>query len=169
MSRMSTPFLKAVLRGLHAVRADRLFARAASPARGVIFMLHHVLPHEPKAFSPNRILKVTPAFLEAVVEETRRAGFDCISLDEAEQRLTHSDGGRPFACFTFDDGYLDNATYAYPILKRHGVPFAVYVTPAFADGRADLWWLVLEEAIARSERVTVPLEAGERTYATATP
>ena len=44
---------------------------------------------------------------------------------------------RKFVCFTFDDGYRDNLEHAYPILKRHGVPFALYMfRPAFPTGWA---------------------------------
>jgi peptidoglycan/xylan/chitin deacetylase (PgdA/CDA1 family) len=35
---------------------------------------------------------------------------------------------RPLVCVTFDDGYLDNFTNAAPILERHGVPAAFFVS-----------------------------------------
>jgi peptidoglycan/xylan/chitin deacetylase (PgdA/CDA1 family) len=34
----------------------------------------------------------------------------------------------PLVCVTFDDGYLDNALYAAPILERHGLPAAFFVS-----------------------------------------
>ncbi len=34
---------------------------------------------------------------------------------------------------TFDDGYLDNWVYAYPILKRYGAKATIFVTPDFVD------------------------------------
>ncbi|MEO0730749.1 MAG: polysaccharide deacetylase family protein [Pseudomonadota bacterium] len=166
MSRRTTPLLKAALLALHVTRADRLYARTATSARGVIFMLHHVVPDEPKAFSPNRILKVTPQFLEVVIEETRRQGFECISMDEVEHRVRQGGDQKPFAAFTFDDGYRDNAVHAFPIMKRHSVPFTVYVSPDFADGNANIWWLALEEAIARADEVSISLPRGERTFQT---
>ncbi|MEL6227833.1 MAG: polysaccharide deacetylase family protein, partial [Pseudomonadota bacterium] len=165
MSRRNTPLVKAALTALHAIRADRVFD-AASDNCGVIFMLHHVVPEMPKGFAPNRILKITPEFLELAIDEARAAGLDFVSMDEAGRRLRQPEGARPFACFTFDDGYRDNFTYAYPVLKRHNVPFTIYVTPAFADGDGDFWWLTLEEVIARATRISVPLPSGERAFDT---
>jgi hypothetical protein len=37
---------------------------------GVIFMLHQVRPDPPQDFAPSRILRVTPDFLDAVVDST---------------------------------------------------------------------------------------------------
>lgn len=36
---------------------------------------------------------------------------------------------------TFDDGYLDNWTYAYPLLKKYGFTGTVCVSPDFVDPR----------------------------------
>lgn len=35
---------------------------------------------------------------------------------------------KPLVCVTFDDGYLDNYTNAVPILLRHGIPAAFFVS-----------------------------------------
>ncbi|HBR27000.1 MAG TPA: polysaccharide deacetylase, partial [Rhizobiales bacterium] len=51
---------------------------------------------------PNRILEVTPEFLDAVLDQVQEAGLDVVSLDEAVLRLQEGDDRR-FACFTFDD------------------------------------------------------------------
>jgi peptidoglycan/xylan/chitin deacetylase (PgdA/CDA1 family) len=158
----------AALSVLHYTKADRLVA-PLTRGQGVIFMLHHVRPGEPEAFEPNRILRVTPEFLESVIEHVKGEGFDCVSLDEAAERLESGGSSRPFACFTLDDGYKDNRTYAYPIFKRHGVPFTVYVPTSFADGTGDLWWLTLEAALARAPSIAVDLHGAEHTFATGTP
>ena len=34
---------------------------------------------------------------------------------------------------TFDDGYLDNWTYAYPLLKKYGFKGTIFVNPEFVD------------------------------------
>ena len=101
MSRRSTTFLKTALAAVHYTGAGNLLAPYTRGA-GVIFMLHQVDPTPPQAFEPNRILKVTPSFLEDVVREVIDAGFDIIPLDQVRERLENADSEKPFACFTLD-------------------------------------------------------------------
>ncbi|MDX2260041.1 MAG: polysaccharide deacetylase family protein [Hyphomicrobiaceae bacterium] len=163
MSRTNTRLLKAVLSALSVTGADRIGARWAGGI-GAIFMLHHVLPETgepPRAFAPNRPLAVTPEFLAAVVDRVQEWGYDVIALDDVPGRLAAGSDARPFCAFTFDDGYRDNREHAYPIFKARGLPFAIYVPSAYADGAGDLWWLVLEQAILRLGEVRIDLDGRE--------
>ena len=157
MSRKTTKLLKAALSTLHYSRADELMAPFTQGV-GVIFMLHQVTPEQPADFEPNRILKITPDFLEDVIGQVQKAGFDIVSLDEASFRMGEGQFDRPFACFTFDDGYRDNAQYAYPIFARHNLPFAIYVPSDYADGHGDLWWLALEKVLAMRARLSLKID-----------
>lgn len=159
----SRSFLKAALSAMHYTGVDELIAPFTS-GNGVIFMLHHVRPEQKKGFAPNRILQVTPEFLENVIVQVKAAGFDCISIDDVPERLKSRDSERPFAVFTLDDGYRDNRDHAYPIFKRHDVPFTIYVPADYADGKGDLWWLTLEEALRRLPRVEVDLAGDIHEY-----
>jgi peptidoglycan/xylan/chitin deacetylase (PgdA/CDA1 family) len=78
------------------------------------------------------------------------------------RRLTERDFRRRFACMTLDDGYRDNREWAYPILRRHRVPFAIYVPSSFPDRLGKLWWLALERAIANTSSLAVA--CGEETH-----
>ncbi len=50
-----------------------------------------------------------------------------VSLDELATRLGNGDTtGKPVAAITFDDGYRDVYENAFPILKRKGIPSAVF-------------------------------------------
>jgi peptidoglycan/xylan/chitin deacetylase (PgdA/CDA1 family) len=160
--------VKAALHAAHFVGADGLLA-PLTRGLGVIFTLHHVRPEPPREFEPNRILKVTPAFLESVIEQVKEAGFDTVSLDEVPARLAPDYRGPPFACFTLDDGYKDNRDYAYPVFKRHNVPMGIYVPTDYVDGTGELWWLVLEAVIARAPHVSVQMDGAMRHYTTASP
>jgi peptidoglycan/xylan/chitin deacetylase (PgdA/CDA1 family) len=151
VAKVKTAVMKAAMSGLYHTGAHRLLAPYTQGV-GVIFTLHHVRPEpdEPKPFAPNRILEVTPEFLDAVLDQVKDAGLDVISLDEAVQRLKEGDERR-FACFTFDDGYRDNLEYAYPIFKKRGMPLTLYVPTDYPDGKGELWWLALEEIVARAD------------------
>ncbi len=171
MSRRNTTLLKAALKAMHWLHADRLVEPFTGGA-GVVFMLHHVAPETGLEFEPNRILRVTPEFLDTVLGYVRDAGFDIISLDDLPARLVQAraSGGksRPFACFTFDDGYRDNRDHALPVFRKHGAPFTVYVPTDYADGRGELWWLTFEQAIRAADTVKLSMDGRLRTFETAT-
>jgi len=128
---------------------------------GAILMLHHVRPRRGGEFRPNQGLEVTPEFLLQTIEWLRSKAIDIVSLDEMHRRLTERDFGRRFACITFDDGYRDNKVWAYPILKAHQAPFAIYIPTAFPDRRGKLWWLALEKVIADNDSIVVTLDGRE--------
>jgi peptidoglycan/xylan/chitin deacetylase (PgdA/CDA1 family) len=155
---LKTNLLRAGLESLHYSGLATAFA-PRTRGLGAIFMLHRVLPDPPAAFSPNRLLQITSPFLDAVLGEVRRAGFDIVTLDEAHARMTGAEAStRPFACFTLDDGYRDNRDHALPVFERHDAPLAIYVACDFADGRGCLWWLLLERAIERSLVVSLAMD-----------
>lgn len=119
------------------------------PKLGEVWMMHRVVEH--RSDTPEqRMLEVTPNFLEQKILEHQRKGYCFLSIDDFLQR----EGGmekdsyppilrrrkQKWICLTFDDGYRDNYTLAYPLLKRLGVPFTVYVTTGFIDNQMSMWW-----------------------------
>ena len=164
MSTISTLALKAGLAALQYSGAARLL-RPLTGGTGAILMLHHVLLDKPAGFAPNQLLQITPDFLDSVIREVRRQGYDTVSLSEARARMTGEvEAKRPFVAFTFDDGYRDNRDHALPVLKRHGVPITVYVASDFADHQGFLWWAVLERVIARRQFLAVELGGQLETF-----
>jgi peptidoglycan/xylan/chitin deacetylase (PgdA/CDA1 family) len=122
---------------------------------GVILMLHSVRPWIENGFAPNRILEITPSFLDEALVCLKNLGYELVTLTEAVARLRTGRGRMPFAALTFDDGYRDTLDHALPVLERHGAPMTLFVTPGFADRSARLWWVELEEAIRRLTRIVV--------------
>lgn len=159
---------KAALSTLHYTGADGILSPFTRGV-GAIFMLHHVQPGSVDAAEPCRKLKLTPDFLEQVIRQVRRSGFEIVSLDEAHFRLTEGDYSRPFVCFTLDDGYRDNIEHAYPVFKRHDAPFAVYVPTDYPDGRGDLWWLALENVILAVNALDVKIDGALQRFRCTTP
>jgi peptidoglycan/xylan/chitin deacetylase (PgdA/CDA1 family) len=139
--------------------------------RGLILTLHSVQPGcAPRGFDPNAHLRVTPEFLDHTIRQIRAAGIELVSLEEAVTRGidAHSGGGKRFAALTFDDGYRDNLVHAYPVLRRHGVPFTIFVTTGFVDRTAEIWWEALSRIVARAETIEVPVGRGMQRFPAAT-
>lgn len=163
---------KAVLRaGLETLYYSGVhhLARQFLSGEGAILTMHRVRPALADEFQPNRTLEITPEFLDLVITSLRTADIDIISMEEVYQRLISGRHGRRFVALTFDDGYRDNLKHAWPILKRHQVPFTIYVPSAYPEGRGELWWLVLEEAIARHPQIEVTLDGNESVFDCPTP
>ena len=131
---------------------------------GAIMTLHHVRPPRLDRFQPNRLLEVNPAFFERVIRRLRRSGADLVSLDEMHRRMTERDFKKRFVCITFDDGYRDNLDFAYPVLKKYEVPFAIYVATGFIDRIGEMWWLTLEAVIANNKLVGLRLDGEDRLF-----
>ncbi len=122
---------------------------------GTILMFHRVAPRDTVPF--NREMYVSQAFLDAILTQVRRLGWDIVNLDEVHRRLTDKvQSNRRFVCFTFDDGYRDNMTLALPIFRRHQAPMTIYVCTGMVDRRADYWWGVIEEQVDRDTRLQSP-------------
>jgi peptidoglycan/xylan/chitin deacetylase (PgdA/CDA1 family) len=147
---------KVISAGFALFGATRIHRLAAPLTRGLgaILMLHHVRPWQERDFAPNRLLEITPDFLDSALRHVKARGFDIISLDAALERIK-TPGERPFVVLTFDDGYRDNVEHALPVLEKHAAPFTMFVTSGFVDRTARLWWIELEEAIRRLDRVSV--------------
>src|SRR5437588_920710 len=162
-----SPLQKTVIRGgletLYFSAAHHLM-RPFVRGVGVILTLHHVRPPRFDRFQPNRLLEIRPSFLDDVLRWLRRRRIDLVGLDEMHRRLTEQDFRRRFVCITIDDGYRDTLRFAYPILKKHRAPFAVYIPTSFPDRLGELWWLALEAVVARSKRIQLLIDGKEQGF-----
>lgn len=127
-------------------RLRRKIYKAFHSIAGEIWMLHRVV--EQRSDKPEqRELEVTPDWLEQKILEYKSKGYSFISINNLTTLNTkHSTlNTKKWVCLTFDDGYRDNYTLAYPMLKRLNVPFTVYVTTGFIDNLMHMWWYPNEQ------------------------
>ncbi len=163
MAGLKKVILRTGMEALYFTGAYR-FLQPALGGVGAILTMHHVRPARRDAFQPNRLLEVTPEFLDDVLRGLRRAQVDIVTLDEMHRRLIERDFRRRFVCLTFDDGYRDNLRYALPILKKYDAPFTIYIPTSFPDRAGELWWLTLEAAIAKHSRIALVMNGQDRRY-----
>jgi hypothetical protein len=112
---------------------------------GVVLRFERVRPRRAARFQPLRSREITPRFLDRTIRALKRWKLDIVSMDEVCRRAVTLASPRRFACLTFDGGYRDLITSAYPLLAEHRVPFTVYLPTAFPDGLGEAWWLGLEK------------------------
>lgn len=120
-----------------------------------IFTLHRVHSFENNKLLPNENMKVSPEFLESLIVNLLSDGYEFIHLDTLHRILQDGKKEKKKILFTLDDGYKDNYTIAYPIFKKYNIPFTIYVTTAFPENEALLWWYILEDLILKNESLVL--------------
>lgn len=121
------------------VRALQAVPRTGPAARTdwlPILMYHRVTPEPPVA---GRRYCVSPQAFEAQLQYLRDQGFYSVGVEAWAEaiRTRRPLPGRAVA-LTFDDGYQDFLTHAWPLLKRYGFSASVFlVTDAVGSWN---WW-----------------------------
>jgi peptidoglycan/xylan/chitin deacetylase (PgdA/CDA1 family) len=141
----------------------RLKQRQAGGA-GVVLRFQRVRPRRLGGFQPHQAQEISPRFLDRTIRALRRWKYDIVSMDEVCRRAVSPPSRARFAALTFDGGYKDLTTVAYPILQKHGIPFTVYLPTAFPDGLGQAWWLALEQMIGRENRISLVMDRKERHF-----
>ncbi|CAG0946117.1 Poly-beta-1,6-N-acetyl-D-glucosamine N-deacetylase [Anaerolineae bacterium] len=113
-----------------------------------ILMYHYISVPPPDADKYRLDLSVTPANFEAQMEYLAVEGYTPIRVSDLSDYLL---GGPPLPrkpiVLTFDDGYIDNYQFAFPILKKYKFVGTFHVITDFVDGRKPgyMTWDNLEE------------------------
>ncbi len=94
-------------------------------------------------------------FRELVAQVARR--YQAVDLRTSEPG---GQNGKLRVTFTFDDGWIDTYTVAFPIAREHRIPLIVFVCPGLIDEQAPFW---PERAVAviRALRLTEGMEETE--------
>ena len=152
----------AITCGMEAAWLFSKLGLTTTPARrGVIFTLHHVRPKTAASFDPNGHLEVTPEFLDAAIGQLRDDGYRFVSLDAVPALLhAENDAAAPFAAFTLDDGYRNNAEHGAPVFSRNSVPFTVFVAGGFAERTHSIWWETAAALLTRLDRLRFDFGSG---------
>jgi peptidoglycan/xylan/chitin deacetylase (PgdA/CDA1 family) len=139
----------------------QLLRRRLGRPRVHVLGFHRVVPDYRAA--AGRALPALCISIEAFEAQLRylREHMDVIDLGSAlealrgERRLR-----RDAAVITFDDGYRDTYTRAFPILRRLGLPAAVFVTTGYVDTTRllphDRLYAVLRAAARKKPRPVLP-------------
>jgi peptidoglycan/xylan/chitin deacetylase (PgdA/CDA1 family) len=140
-------------RGRRRLKEALARAQRDRPARGATLLIYHRVG----GVTSDELDLPTAAFERQVALLEHH---DVVSLDTALDRLDAGDD-RHSVVLTFDDGFDDVHSNAWPLLKERGLPFTVYLASGYV-GRTMVWegstargaagrgmsWLQLEEMLA---------------------
>ena len=142
-------------RALCWTRADALLGAFADPAQTTLVVGYHrvVEDFSTEARQTIAAMLITRRMLEEQLDWIGRR-FRFVGLDELGERLErHNEAAGPMAAVTFDDGYRDVYELAFPLLKRKGIPTAVFVVSGLVGSQEllahDRLYLALARAFAR--------------------
>lgn len=94
----------------------------ASPRYAVPMLTYHGFNYE------KGLMFVTPENFEKQMRYLKDKGFNVISLNELVEGIKiKKDFTRNTVVITIDDGYKNNFTYAYPVLKKYGFPATIFL------------------------------------------
>jgi len=93
-----------------------------------VLMYHHINPNK------GDMVTVTPEVFDSQMCFLRDSGYRTLTLDELMGVVAGGNPGARSVVVTFDDGYLDNYIYAFPVLKRYGIRAAVFLVTSWVEG-----------------------------------
>lgn len=99
-------------------------------SQAAVLMYHSVAVND--SFSA-----VAPAMFLKQMKYLAEHGFHVVSLSDLNRYL--ESGGLPekTVAITFDDGCMDNYSAAFPILKKFGLPAAIFLSTSLINGYTD--------------------------------
>lgn len=124
-----------------------------------ILAYHRVLDDEESSFPFDQ--EVISATTDGFFRQMKfvRDNFDVISFrDLANCEERQCPWPKRGLIITFDDGYRDNYTNAFPILKELGLTATIFLTAGHIGARELFWWDLVAYCIKHSARasITVP-------------
>lgn len=96
-------------------------------------LVYHRVADVPKPQDPLRLC-TSPRSLERVLRYFSEHGYRFVSLGEAVTALERGGSSERLVCLTFDDGYRDFLTDAFPLLQRFNSSATVFLVSDFIGG-----------------------------------
>jgi peptidoglycan/xylan/chitin deacetylase (PgdA/CDA1 family) len=128
--------------------------RSVTAGGGIPVLMYHSISEDAEpGVSPYYRLTTTPARFAAQMRWLRNNGYCVVDLQEAMARVSDSSAdARHLAVVTFDDGFEDFRTHAWPALAEHGFTATVFLPTSFIGdarqsfkGRPCLTWKEVRE------------------------
>jgi peptidoglycan/xylan/chitin deacetylase (PgdA/CDA1 family) len=125
-----------VAQALETTGCGRLLQIAPS-WRGLLILNYHRIGESRHSPLDRELWSATTEDFDRQIRAVTR-DFDVIGLNDLEDVLKSLRGRQ--VMITFDDGYLDNYTDAFAVLKTYRAPATFFITTGFLDRPQVPWW-----------------------------
>ncbi len=117
------------------------------PTNGLPVLLYHKVSEQ-----VNDTITIAPKTFERQLQYLCQKNYHSISLTQLFDSVKNgvSLPSKP-VMITFDDGYVNNLTLAYPLLKKYGHK-AVFFIPSAGIGKTN-WWDIVKEPLMSAEQL----------------
>lgn len=131
-----------------------------------ILAYHRVMDIDPENFAlAEDVVDATVSDFDRQMKFISR-NFNVITFKELAE--CHKNGGLPknSLIITFDDGYRDNYTNAFPILKKYNLLAAIFLATGYIGSDKLFWWDKLAYLIKKTskEEVSISINGDVRRY-----
>lgn len=110
-------------------------AQRAVPARNagaLPILMYHGISNDPERTSAYYKVNTSPAVFERQMAFLKEGGYQTIALSEAVRLLNRREPvGRNRVVISFDDGYRNFYTHAFPILQKYGFTATMFLPTAY--------------------------------------
>ncbi len=107
-------------------------------------------------------LSVSPESFKRQMQFLKRHRYNVVKLDDLPDLIKKGDVPYKTIAITFDDGYENNYTEAYPVLKEQNIPATIFISPALIGKEDYLGW---DQVIELSESGLVSIGSHTMTHA----
>jgi peptidoglycan/xylan/chitin deacetylase (PgdA/CDA1 family) len=130
------------------------WARRRTARLGVVVItLHRVLPdseYDSAQMQPGMVVRASTfqRFLEYIARHC-----ECVLPGNATFESGSAAARRqPRLAITFDDGWKDNFKIAFPISRKQGIPFTIFICPEMINRRSGFWTATIGSLWATAQR-----------------
>jgi peptidoglycan/xylan/chitin deacetylase (PgdA/CDA1 family) len=89
-----------------------------------VMMYHHVTPQ-------GGMINASPEHFEQHLQWLKKHGWTSLTTEQFVGHLQGQGVPPKSVLITFDDGYLDNWVYAYPLLKKYGFNAVIFLVTSW--------------------------------------
>ncbi len=111
-----------------------------------VLMYHHIQPNEQAKAEGHAFLNVDASVFDSQMAYLSQRGYNSITADQLAQALKNKSSLPPKSIvLTFDDGYSDFYTYAFPAVNKYNLKANLMVPTGLVENSGYMTWGQLKE------------------------